>query len=31
MGVAGNWMYINDYEGPMWRVKLDGSVGTRIN
>jgi len=31
MGVAGNWMYINDYEGPMWRVKLDGSVGTRLN
>lgn len=31
MGVSGNWMYINDYEGPMWRVKLDGSVGTRLN
>lgn len=30
MGVSGNWMYINDYAGPMFRVKLDGSVGTRI-
>ena len=30
-GVAGNWMYITDYAGPRYRVKLDGSVGTRIN
>jgi hypothetical protein len=30
-GVAGNWMYITDYAGPRYRVKLDGSIGTRIN
>ncbi|MDD2481414.1 MAG: DUF5050 domain-containing protein [Lutispora sp.] len=30
MGVSGDWMYIADYGGPMFRVKLDGSVGTRI-
>jgi len=31
IGVAGDWFYIDDYGGPTWRVKLDGSVGTRIN
>ncbi len=30
-GVSGNWMYISDYSGARYRVKLDGSVGTRIN
>ncbi|MDD2499104.1 MAG: DUF5050 domain-containing protein, partial [Desulfitobacteriaceae bacterium] len=30
-GVSENWMYISDYAGPRFRVKLDGSVGTRIN
>jgi ABC-type transport system involved in multi-copper enzyme maturation permease subunit len=30
-GVVGNWMHITDYAGPRYRVKLDGSVGTRIN
>lgn len=30
VGVSGDWMYIADYGGPMFRVKLDGSVGTRI-
>lgn len=30
-GVSGNWMYIIDYAGPKFRVKLDGSVGTRLN
>jgi hypothetical protein len=30
-GVSGNWMYISDYAGPKFRVKLDGSVGTRLN
>ena len=30
-GVSGNWMYISDYSGAYYRVKLDGSVGTRIN
>ncbi|PNE22846.1 hypothetical protein V511_05630 [Mesotoga sp. Brook.08.YT.4.2.5.1] len=30
-GVAGNWMYVTDYVGPRYRVKLDGSVGTRMN
>jgi len=26
-----SWMYISDYAGPKFRVKLDGSVGTRLN
>ncbi len=30
-GVSGNWMYISDYAGPRFRVKLDGSIGTRLN
>lgn len=30
-GVAGDWFYISDYEGPVFRVRLDGSVGTRLN
>ncbi|MHC1720963.1 MAG: DUF5050 domain-containing protein [Clostridiaceae bacterium] len=30
MGVAGDWMYISDYTGPMYRVKMDGSFGTRM-
>ncbi|MGE5627062.1 MAG: DUF5050 domain-containing protein [Solirubrobacterales bacterium] len=29
-GVIGHWMYISDYSGPRFRVKIDGSVGTRI-
>lgn len=29
-GVIGNWMYISDYSGPRFRIKTDGSVGTRI-
>jgi hypothetical protein len=28
---AGNWMYVTDYAGPRYRVKLDDSVGTRMN
>lgn len=31
IGVTGDWMYIHDYEGPMFRVKMDGSFGTRMN
>jgi hypothetical protein len=31
IGISGDWMYIQDYGGPMFRVKLDGSVGTRLN
>jgi hypothetical protein len=30
-GVSGDWMYTFDYGGHMFRVKLDGSVGTRLN
>lgn len=29
-GVSGDWMVITDYGGPRFRVKIDGSVGTRI-
>lgn len=28
--VAGDWMYISDYGGPRFRVRLDGAVGVRI-
>jgi hypothetical protein len=31
IGISGDWMYIQDYGGPIYRVKLDGSVGTRLN
>lgn len=31
IGISGGWMYIQDYGGPMFRVKLDGSAGTRLN
>lgn len=31
MGAAGDWMYIRDYTGPMFRVKMDGSLGTKMN
>jgi hypothetical protein len=31
LGVSGDWFYLADYGGPMFRVKLDGSVGTRLN
>ena len=29
--VSGDWMYIREYEGPQYRIKLDGSIGLWLN
>jgi hypothetical protein len=30
-GVAGDWMYTTEYEGPTFRVKLDGTIGVKLD